>query len=376
MRDRIRRWRGKLGDAIHRWRDELGDAYTLGAVRVVLGLLLFANALRAARELQAGYFGNVFHWPMLPEALVPGRALYAIVVIAQLLLAVLVVAGQRAARPALIASALLGTYVLLCDRLQFHNNRWALFCYAALLSLAPCDRSFHLGAPPGTRVGPLWASRLAQLQLSIVYVASGGSKLLDGDWRSGQVLLERFRLYGENALAAGVPRGLVDWLSTPGATSALAKMAIATELFLAVGLWSRRTRIFALWWGVWFHLLIDATSRVEGFTWLTLGVYVLFVTPAVRERKFFFDASRAKGRWAARAVTLLDWLARFEVKPWAADAVPKGHSVVVVRRDGTHATGLCALAMVARCTPLLFPLWAPLALAASFTRGGEASAGA
>jgi len=30
--------------------------------------------------------------------------------------------------------------------------------------------------------------------------------------------------------------------------------------------------------------------------------------------------------------------------------------------------------MVARCVPLLFPLWAPLALAASFTRGGDASA--
>jgi hypothetical protein len=364
-----------MRDAVRRWRDELGDTYALGAVRVVLGLLLFVNALRAARELQGGYFGDVFHWPMLPEGLVPGRTVYAVLVIAQVLLAVLVVAGQRA-RTALLASAVLGTYVLLCDRLQFHHNRWALFCYSALLSLAPCDRSFHVGAPVGTRVAPLWAARLAQLQVSLVYVASGGSKLLDADWRGGQVLLERFRLYGESAIASGVPRSIVDLMSQPGATSALAKIAIATELFLAVGLWSRRTRIFALWWGVWFHLVIEATSRVEGFTWLTLGVYALFVTPAVRERKLFFDGSRAKGRWAARAVTLLDWLARFEVKPWAPDAVRRGHAVVVVRRDGTHATGVRALAMVARCTPLLFPLWAPLALVASFTRGGEASAGA
>jgi hypothetical protein len=29
--------------------------------------------------------------------------------------------------------------------------------------------------------------------------------------------------------------------------------------------------------------------------------------------------------------------------------------------------------MVARCTPLLFPLWAPLAFAASFTERGDAS---
>ncbi len=209
-----------------------------------------------------------------------------------------------------------------------------------------------------------------------MYVASGGSKLLDADWRAGQVLLERFRLYGERAVAAGVPARVVAWLSRPETTSALAKMAIATELLLAVGLWTRRARVVALWWGVWLHLVIEATSRVEGFTWLTLAAYGLFVTPAVRERRLFFDAARPRGRWAARAVTALDWLARFEVKPWAPDAVRRGHSVVVVRRDGTHATGIGALAMVARCTPLLFPLWAPLALVASFTRGGEASAGA
>ena len=47
---------------------------------------------------------------------------------------------------------------------------------------------------------------------------------------------------------------------------------------------------------------------------------------------------------------------------------------MVVRRDGSRATGVRALAMVARCVPLLFPLWAPLALAASFTKGGDASA--
>jgi hypothetical protein len=49
---------------------------------------------------------------------------------------------------------------------------------------------------------------------------------------------------------------------------------------------------------------------------------------------------------------------------------------VIVRRDGSRATGIRALAMVARCVPLLFPLWAPLALLASFTKGGEASASA
>src|SRR3981081_2188418 len=124
---------------IRHWRDEVGDAYVLGAVRVALGLLLFTNALRAPRELQEGYFGDVFHWPIVPEGSVPSRPAYAVLVVAQVLLAVLVVAGYRA-RAAMLLGAFAGIYVLLCDRLQYHHNRWALFCYCLLLAFAPCDR--------------------------------------------------------------------------------------------------------------------------------------------------------------------------------------------------------------------------------------------
>ena len=137
-----------------------------------------------------------------------------------------------------------------------------------------------------------------------------------------------------------------------------------------MGLWSRRTRVVALWWGLWFHLVIEATSRVESFTWLTLAVYVLFVTPDVRARKLVFDAARGASRRAARAVGGLDWLARFEVGPGTPESLA-GSSLVVVDRDGTRATGLGALTLVARCVPLLFPLWAPLALVVRCTRRPE-----
>lgn len=353
---------------LQRWRDERGDVHVLGAVRVALGLLLLANALRAARELANGYFGDGFHWPLLPEALVPSRSVYGAIVGVQLVLAIAVVTGPRA-RDALLASSLLGTYVLLCDRLEYHHNRWALFCYAALLSFAPCDHSFRLRAS-GPRVGPLWAARLAGLQVSIVYLASGGSKLLDPDWRGGRVLLERFRIYGPRALEAGVPGWLVEHMSQTGVAAALAALAIATELFLAIGLWSRRTRVFALWWGLWFHLTIEATSRVEGFTWLTLAVYALFVTPDRHARKLFFDPASARGRSTARAVGLLDWFARFEVGPRTPELAP--HAVIVVLRDGTRATGAAAFVAIARCVPLLFPAWLPVALVLRFTSSRKA----
>src|SRR5579872_2454342 len=102
-----------MHDALRRWRDEVGDTHVLGAVRVALGLLLFSNALRAARELKVGYFGDFFHWPILPEGLVPRHNVYAMLVITQVLLSALVVAGHRA-RGALFASAVVGLYVLFC----------------------------------------------------------------------------------------------------------------------------------------------------------------------------------------------------------------------------------------------------------------------
>jgi Vitamin K-dependent gamma-carboxylase len=364
-----------------RWQTETGDVRVLALARVGIGVLLFWQCLDLARELaRDGYFGDAFHMPFLPEAFVPSSSVYKLTLAARLLLGALVAIGTFA-RPALFASAVLGGWALLCDRVHFHHNRYALLCFAFLLAFSPCDRALSIISqePPGPsverpRIGALWAQRLAGLQLSIIYLASGGSKLLDADWRGGLVIGDRFARYGGQALDRGVPARLVEVLSQPAATSAIAKLAIATELFLAFGLWSRRTRVFALWLGLAFHLTIELTSNVELFTLLSLTIYVLFATPDFRARKLHYDPSRRRGKILARLVGALDWLARFEIRAWEPDGLRKGHTLVIVRRDGTRATGIRALAMVARCVPLLFPLWLPLALVASFTRGGGTSA--
>jgi hypothetical protein len=367
-----------VSDLFQRWHRETGDGYVLGIVRVALGCLLAWHALASARELLAqGYFGDGFHMPWIPERFVLPRTPYTVLTAARMLAAVLVVVGHRA-RPALLFSALAILYVILCDRLEYHHNRWALAVYSFLLAFAPCDRSYLLLGPsdePLDRTGPLWAQRLAQLQVSLIYLASGGSKLLDTDWRDGLVIADRIHRYGHVAVTRGVPEGLVSFFGRGDVSSAVAKVAIMTELLLAVGLWSRRARVVALWCGVWFHLTIQATSNVEVFTWLALATYGLFVTPDYKVRRLRYDPARAKGRVLALLARSFDWLGRFEVKAWEPDDIAGGHSIVIVRRDGTPATGVRALAMAARCLPVLFPIWAPLALVASFTKGGEASAG-
>ena len=178
-----------MSSPVTRFKDEIADAYVLGPVRVVIGALLGWHALEAAKELGTiGYFGDVFHVSMLPDVLVPSARLYAVLLALRVCLAVMVMFGVWA-RPGLALSAALGVWMLLCDRLQFHHNRYSLDCYALLLSLTPCDRSWRAteSAVPEPRTGPFWAVRLCQLQVSIIYLASGGAKLLDPDWRSGVV---------------------------------------------------------------------------------------------------------------------------------------------------------------------------------------------
>ena len=87
-------------------------------------------------------------------------------------------------------ASLSGLYVLLSDRLQYHNNRYVLLLMCLLLALTPCDRSFCIRGnvrDPAARRGPIWAQRLMQLQLSIVYAASIfiGSRvrwIIPADW--------------------------------------------------------------------------------------------------------------------------------------------------------------------------------------------------
>jgi hypothetical protein len=336
---------------LRRWQREQGDTRALALVRVGLGLFLASQAVRQALELRATYFGDRFHLPFLPEAWVAPRSLYVALVAAQLVVAAMAVLGAWA-RPALLVGALLGLYVLLCDRLQFHHNRYTLLLFSGLLAFSPCDRYFAVRCGD-ERTGLLWAQRLSQLQLAIIYVASGGSKLLDPDWRSGVVISDRITRFAAIPLSAGIPHAVVELFCAPTVASVVAKLAIATELLLAVALFRPRLRACALWWGMMFHLTIEITSKVEIFTWLTLTLYLLFITPDVRAREIRFDPERHD--LVAVVVRTLDWLGRFTLTP-----VP-GAPLVVLDRDGTCATGLEGLVLLTRALPIAFPLWLPLA---------------
>ncbi len=324
--------------------DERGDTHALAVVRIGLGLLL---AERAARALRALPPGEVFAWPLLPGWAVPPHAAQVALLILQLGLAVSIVFGLRA-RWAMLASALLQLYLMLADRTAYHNYKYSLLLFVGLLAFSPCDRRLAIDALKRDPIGPLWAQRLAQIQVSLMYVASGGSKLLDPDWRAGVVISDGIRRFGASAVARGVPHALVDWLQRAAVAGAFARVAIATELLLAIALWRPRWRAFALWVGLMFHLIIHVATSVAIFSYLMILIYALFANPAIEERQII------NGRF----LRLFDWLRRFKYEE------QRGSPFTVIDRDGRASTGIAAAAAATRALPAFFPIWPALALLA------------
>jgi len=352
------------------------ESYLLGLLRVCFAVLLFAQTARRALELhRSDYFGDIFHMPLWPENFIPNTTDYTLLLGLSLLGAALAALGVFA-RPALFAAAAIGLFCFFCDRLQYHNNRYQLLLLSALVAVTPCDRSFRLvrllrvapssplapsvgGGPAGT--APRWSVRLVAAQLSIVYLASSLGKLFDSDWRGGTVLLLRFAT-SQPYITKYTP----DWFAqawsqvvpTPWFSQLAAVVAIASELFLAVGPWLPRTRPLALWLGVMFHIGIEASARVELFSYTMLSGYLVFVTPELRERALSWNTARPGGRYLAPLFERLDLFARFKHQR----AVAQSELLVARDRQGRQHHGLAAWRELARAMPPLFPLWLPLAL--------------
>lgn len=117
-----------------------------------------------------------------------------------------------------------------------------------------------------------WALRLLQVQISLVYLFSVVAKLGGAAWQNGTavgiaVQLEDLqRLVLPQALATSVT---VSALLTYG--------TLVVEAFLVVGLWSARTRPWAIAAGAAIHLGIEATLLIGWFSLTILACYLAFV---------------------------------------------------------------------------------------------------
>jgi hypothetical protein len=371
-----------LSDAWRRFFGEERDAWVLGLLRLSISALLFFNGLRLILELSRdGYFADYFHIPLVPESWLPDRAGYPLLLGVQALASVCAFIGWWP-REALLTASSLGLYLLACDRLQYHNNRYALLLVGFLLAFTPCDRALSLARgrehtlPRAQRIAPTFARYLLQIQVSLIYLGSTFGKLLDADWRSGLVLFLRFADAPGISAAQGLPlpAWVIGILTSSWFATIAAKAAIASELFIALGIWLPQTRRLSLWLGVIFHVSIEFTSNVELFSWLMVASYLSFVVPEVRERRFEFARGNARAERFARIVKLLDWCARFD-RIAISSTAGAGATFYVTNRQGRRASGALGLAQLAEAIPLFFPLWLPLVLYAKLSARPRGSSG-
>jgi uncharacterized membrane protein YphA (DoxX/SURF4 family) len=244
-------------------------------------------------------------------------------------------------------------YNVFLSTTHFHNNRAYLLIVLGVLAIAPTGRELSVDAwlrrrrkrPPLNLSAPAWPLWLLRFECAAIYGASGLSKLVDPDWFGGTVTWQRVVRARDDLQA--LPDWTVSVLTNRDFHTGAAKFIVLTELFIAIGLWSRRTRYAAVWVAVVFHLSIEVSASVQVFSFLAIAVLVIWAVPSTRDRVLRIDPTDPRQRRWAELVRRLDWLARFRVEP----AKP-GSRLEVLDRDGTAIRGGPALAFALSRLPL------------------------
>lgn len=266
--------------------------HSLAAVRIGVGAVA---ALHLGPLALDAWRGDTFHdrfrhrytswYPELPSG--PYTALLVIGVIAAIAMALGV-----ATRAATTATFGVVAYHTLLSTTHVHNNRAYLVAVLLVLSMAPTGWAWSVDAwwrrrrgrrAPATTPGwPLW---LLRFECALVYGASGFSKLVDPDWFGGTVTWGRVVTQEAMLRASVLPEVVQDLLLDRSFHTVAAKAVVLTELWIAGGLWWRRTRPWAVATAVSFHVAIELSAQVETFSYLGIVVLAVWADPDLRRAR-------------------------------------------------------------------------------------------
>ncbi len=270
-----------------------GNVRALCALRGILGVLVWLHLKPFLKRMGEGIaYSDVFYDPWVswyPEA---SRSVYFAILILACITATCMVVGlwSRVVTP---MTFVLLAYNLFLSETFFRHNRHFLLVFLGCLSFVDTGRAFALdvwirrwrGKPAlDVRDVPLWPLWMLRGLAVIPYFASGFSKALDPDWRSGVVTWDRvlrYRHHVQGSVAEGIPfvEGLVARASTLEFHSFFAPLAIGTELFLSVGLLWNPTRRLAMVVAFLFHLSIELSASVQVFSYLGMAAVLIWVSP-------------------------------------------------------------------------------------------------
>jgi uncharacterized membrane protein YphA (DoxX/SURF4 family) len=321
---------------MQRFDELLGRTVSLRALdvlRIPVGIVAVLHLKPFLERANDGFvYRDAFYEPYAAWYPELPRALYVSLLWIGLVAAIAMVVGVAARIAAAVTFAVV-TYNLFLSTTHFHNNRAYLVIVLGTLAVAARSE------------GPGWPLWLLRFEAAAVYGASGLSKVLDPDWFDGTVAWDRVVRHRDD-LSRALPEPVVSILANRSFESVAAKVIIATELLLAVALWSRRTRYAAVWVAVCFHLAIEVSSSVEVFSYLAISVLLVWAVPSTRDRIVVLDPTNPVHVRAAAALRAFDWLARFRVEH------EPGAPLTVVDRDGATRRGTAATVFVASRLPV------------------------
>jgi hypothetical protein len=381
-----RSWDGVLG-----WS---GSIRPIAVMRIALGAITLLHLRPFLRDAIDGVAYDDHFWepfvPWLPH--LPGRVWFALLWVGAA--AAVLMAIGLCTRPATVTALAVVATNLLLSQTHFRHNRTFLVILLLGLALLPAGRELsvdawlrrrrgHRGArgtrgargapPPAPALAALWPVWLLRVQVCLVYFASGFSKLIDADWFGGLVLWDRVVRYRHVLEPTPLPGWAVDLLTERWPYHVIAPAAVATELFIAIGLWFARSRLAAVWVALVFHVLIEISASVEVFSYAAIAALAIWVTPVTRDRVVRIGGDSDATALAVGALLRAgDWFARFDVVRGRVD----DPVLTLVERDGSVHTGGAAARRVLARLPLTFPLAAPVGWVAARRRRDPLAAAA
>lgn len=275
---------------------------SLAVLRIGFGLSIawiVASFLRTGPDGQTGverlFTEAVWHCPYpglewirpLPEPWTTGLFILCLVA------AVLTALGLLY-RVAIVALAVSFTCIWLMDQ-TVYGNHFALGSVLAVpLAFVPAQRCLsldalwisrrHAAAASGVGLVPFWSVALLRGQVLLIYIFGGVSKL-HPDWLAGEPLRMWFRS-GQTAqnlseyLGRGVAGALQPWLAQEATIYLFAYGGLVFDLSVGFLLLIRRTRVFALFCGLFFHTFnYMAVDRVGVVAPMALVAMLIFLEP-------------------------------------------------------------------------------------------------
>jgi hypothetical protein len=259
----------------------------LAQLRIPAGLIAFWQLKPIVGKALHGHtYQDVFHQPYLPWLPDLPEPVYTAVLVTGSVTALAMAVGLLTAVTTRITFGV-WVYYLLLSATNVHHNRSYLAIVLGVLAIVPCGRELSAdawirrrrGLAPLPREAPGWPLWLLRIECCVVYGASGLSKLLDPDWIGGTVTWGRVVLREAQVRASVLPGWVVDILVNRDAHRVFAPCIVATELFIAGGLWPRRTRPWAVAVAVAFHVMIQLSANVETFSYLAISVLLIWQSP-------------------------------------------------------------------------------------------------